>query len=159
MLNLNYETMKKQIRQLILLAAVFICFIEPDLKAQEYMRISQSDGTVIDIAIADIQKLTFDNLVSVPLQNQVVQQLLKMKLYPNPAREFVNIAYTLPTNGMVTLEIFTLNGNLLKTSNQGMQSAGDYNYHWQSTGIKPGTYLCIIKQNHEIVSEKVIIKK
>jgi hypothetical protein len=122
------------------------------------MRINQSDGTVLEIAIADIQKLTFDNLVSVPLQNQIVQQLLKMKLYPNPAREFVNIAYTLPANGLVTLEIFTLSGNLLKTSERGIQSAGEYNYRWQTAGMTAGTYLCIIKQNHEIVIEKVIIK-
>ena len=150
--------MKKQTLQLILLAAAFTSFILPCLKAQEYMRISQSDGTVVEIAIADIQKLTFDNLVSVPLQNTVVQRLLKMKLYPNPAREFVNINYTLPADGEVTIEIFTLNGNLLITSNHGNQSAGDYNYHWQTTGIKPGTYLCIIKQNQEIVSEKVLVK-
>ena len=150
--------MKKQTTKFVILEVLFTCFILPGLKAQEYLRISKSDGTVVEIAIADIQKLTFDNLVSVPLQNPVVQQLLKMKLYPNPAREFVNIAYTLPTEGIVTLEIFTLNGNLLKNSNRGNQSAGDYNYRWQTAGITAGTYLCIVKQNHEIVSEKVIIK-
>ncbi len=150
--------MKKQTTKFVLLAAVFTCFILPGLKAQEYLRISQSDGTVVEIAIADIQKLTFDNLVSVPLQNPVMKQLLKMKLYPNPAREFVNIGCTLPANGEVILEIFTINGNLLKTSNLGIQSAGDYNYRWQTTGVTAGSYVCIIKQNQEKISEKVIIK-
>jgi len=150
--------MKKQTLKLILPAAIFTCFMLTGLKAQEYVRISQCDGTVVEIAIADIQKLTFDNLVSVPLQNQVVQQLLKMKLYPNPAREFVNIGYTLPAEGLVTLEIITINGNLVKSSNQGIQSAGDYIYRWQTNGVTAGTHLCIIKQNQKIVSEKVIIK-
>lgn len=141
-----------------LLTTVIAFFILSDMKAQVFLRINKSDGTVVEVAITDIQKITFDNLVALPSQNQVVKQLMKMKLFPNPAREHVNIEYSLPNDGGVTLEIFNLNGQLMMTTNRGIQSAGEHYYSWPVTNIISGTYLCIITQNQEIMSKKVIIE-
>ena len=85
----------KNYRSILMISVLAFLVINP-AKAQEYMRINKSDGTVMEIAISDIRKITFDNLTAVPLQHPVMQQLLKMKLYPNPANEYVNINYTLP---------------------------------------------------------------
>lgn len=148
--------LKNSYSVVIALMALAIIVANP-ARAQQCMRISLSNGTVMEIAITDIQKITFGNFVSAPLQERVIQQLLKMKLYPNPATEFVNIEYTLPADGEVIFEIYTLNGTLLKSSNLGIQPEGNYNYRWITSGMKHGAYLCKIKQNREFVSNKVII--
>jgi hypothetical protein len=147
---------KKPKSLLILLPLLAFLAINPS-RAQQYMRISQSDGTVIEIAIADIQKLTFDNLLSATLQHPVVQQLLKMKLYPNPAKDYVNIDYTITEPGVVKLEIYSLDGNLVFCSTLGNRHKGNFSWRWQTNSVPSGTYICKIMQNQETITEKVVV--
>lgn len=147
----------KNYRSILMISVLAFLVINP-AKAQEYMRINKSDGTVMEIAISDIRKITFDNLTAVPLQHPVMQQLLKMKLYPNPANEYVNIDYTLAGTGVVQIDIYSLAGKLVSSHTPGNRHKGNYTHRWQTKGIPTGTYICKISQNQITITEKVIVK-
>lgn len=151
--------MKKTPQLPKLLMLLIFLFAFQSLTTAQQMRVNKSDGTVIEIPIADIQKLTFVDLTFLPSQQALVNKLLQMKLYPNPAKEHMNIEYKLTESGYVTLEILSLQGALLQSSPFGNQPAGDYSFKLQTSNLASGLYICIIRQNQLVVSEKMIIKK
>ena len=149
----------KKILLFLCLTVSFNLLLLPRASTQENMRVNLKDGSVIEIAIDDIRKLTFDLSTSVEQQGALVQQLLKIKAYPNPARDHINLDYTLAVKGDVFLEVYTIGGNLRLSKSFGEQQSGEYQYRWNTTDVPSGLYICRIRQNSEIVSEKVIVKK
>ncbi|MBP6978950.1 MAG: T9SS type A sorting domain-containing protein [Bacteroidales bacterium] len=150
--------MKKTLLFLCLTVSFGLLFL-PRASTQENMRVNLKDGSVIEVAIDDIRKLTFDLSTDLQQPGEIIQQLLKIKAYPNPAREFVNVDYTLASQGDVFLEVYGINGNLVLKMNFGDQQAGEYQYRWSTADVPSGIYICRIRHNTEIVSEKIIIKK
>lgn len=55
--------------------------------------------------------------------------------YPNPFNPSTTILYTLPTKSTVTLAVYNVRGELIKTIVSGVQAAGDYSVQWD--GINP----------------------
>lgn len=131
----------------------------PRASSQERMRVNLSDGSVIEIAIDDIRKLTFDLTTDLAKPTEWVQQFLKVKTYPNPARECLNIDYSLAAKGEVVLEIYSMSGNQLLNRTFGDQQPGEYQYRWNTMNVPAGMYICRIRQNSEVISEKIIVKK
>jgi hypothetical protein len=129
------------------------------LYGQETMRLNMKNGTVLEFAIAEITKLTFNNSTGLEQFSEVVGQLLKMKAFPNPALDHVNIEYTLASYGDVGVEIFNMNGLRIDARDIGCQVAGKYQLQLYLPDIPAGVYICRIRQNKENVSEKLIIKK
>jgi len=149
---------KKSMKWLILLTVMaFMTF--PALMAQENLRINLDDGTVIEIPLSEIQKLTFDLTTDLGQRPELLKQLLRLKAYPNPAKEHVTFDYSLPERGKVLIEIFNINGIRQQSLDLGLQQEGDYQYRWNVQHLSSGTYICRIQQNNQIVSEKIIVKK
>lgn len=149
---------KKSMKWLIMLTVIaFMAF--PALKAQENLRINLDDGTVIEIPLNEIAKLTFDLTTDLDQRPELLKQLLKLKAYPNPAKDFVTFDYSLPEQGKVLIEIFNISGIRQQSLDLGLQQEGDYQYRWNTLHLSSGTYICRIQQNNQIVSEKIIVKK
>jgi hypothetical protein len=123
------------------------------------LRINQSDGTVIEIAIANIQKLTFDLTTATDQHPEIVKQLLKLKVYPNPAKEQVVIDFSVEEKGEVVIEIFNISGLQLQTTNLGFQHPGNYSHKMNLNHLSAGTYVCRIQQNNRFVTKKIIVKQ
>ena len=62
--------------------------------------------------------MTISNNVIYPLQN-----------------ERTSITYELDRSGMVTAQVFTLDGNLVQVLHRGRQAAGQYVFHWDGTNM------------------------
>lgn len=60
--------------------------------------------------------------------------------YPNPFNPATTINYTLPTAGSVTLQVYSMNGELVQTLVQGYQAAGSYTVAFDATRLASGTY-------------------
>jgi hypothetical protein len=148
---------KKPFRLLFLSSVLALLVINP-LKAQESMRINLSGGTSMEIAIADIQKLTFDLTTAIEQHPEIVKQLLKLKVYPNPAKDQVVIDYCVEEKGQVVIEIFNINGLQLQTINPGFLHPGNYSHKMNLRHLSAGTYVCRIHQNNQFVTKKIIVK-
>ncbi len=83
--------------------------------------------------------------------------------YPNPFNNATKVFYNLTHNSFVNLDIFDLNGNLIKTLVNKYQSEGSYNLTFDSENFSSGIYFCNlkIKSNNSIITktQKMILLK
>jgi hypothetical protein len=149
--------MKKNLFTLFVALQVLVLLFCKPIKAQDYMLISLTVGTEMEIAIADIQKLTFDLAVGMQHHPEVIRQLLKLKLFPNPAKDLFTLEYTLPEKGNVLIEVFTANGTRIKAIEQGYQQNGDHQYQMRSKQLVTGVYLIRVQQNNQFVVERLVV--
>jgi hypothetical protein len=147
--------------KLVLNCFVLVCFFLPHVMAQQYMQIKKKDGTVTKILLSDISKLTFsDFATALPEQKaKVMQAIVKLKAYPNPASTYIIIDYELTLPGIAMLEIYSITGILIYSESLDNQSIGKYSYRWNTNNLQTGTYIFKMRQNNKIVNEKVIINK
>ncbi len=77
----------------------------------------------------------------------------KIRLYPNPATDFINIE--LPFSGEVSLELFNTYGEIVKTGEY--LSSGILNYN--ISGINSGIYNLVIRSATAVYSKAIVIVK
>ncbi len=86
-------------------------------------------------------------------------------LYPNPFNPSTTIKYALPQDGRVKISIFDVNGRLVKSLFDGIQSVGAHtDLIWNGTNDKggivaSGTYLVRISFNNSVITKKVLFLK
>jgi hypothetical protein len=113
----------------------------------------------MEFPISEITKLTFDSSLGWDGYSETAFRLLKMKAFPNPARNHLNIEYSLAAVGEVTVEMFTMSGIRMEALDRGLQGPGEFKLQWFLPEIPAGMYICRIRQNKETVTEKIIINK
>jgi hypothetical protein len=84
--------------------------------------------------------------------------------FPNPFNPSTRISYSIPEQALVKLCIYDINGILIKTLYEGIQTAGSYNANWDgvnSSGIKVGSgvYFYRIQANSFVQTKKMILLK
>lgn len=79
--------------------------------------------------------------------------------YPNPFNSSVNIQYSIPFQGFVTLRIIDMLGREITTLVNGNQPAGKYKTVWSPNNISSSIYLYRLYWNGNVVSKKIIYLK
>jgi hypothetical protein len=88
----------------------------------------------------------------------------KLYNYPNPFVSQTTINYTLSKKTQVSLMIYNLNGQLVKTLQNGDQNAGDYSINWNGLnnyGIREssGIYFCRLQTDSFVKTIKISLLK
>lgn len=96
---------------------------------------------------------------SVVISNQSVQldpipDILD--IYPCPLTNMATISYQLPEKSPVTLEIYNNQGQLVSTLVNEVKEQGKYEIIFDSMGLQPGIYFCVLKTNEGIQTKKLI---
>jgi hypothetical protein len=81
-----------------------------------------------------------------------------LSMYPNPARSYVNVNYTIERDETVSVEIYNLIGNKLQEFNYGYQSAGSYSQQLNISNLANGMYLVRIQAGDEQVISKLKVQ-
>ncbi len=78
------------------------------------------------------------------------------KVYPNPFRETLTVAYVLPRDDSpVTLTLYDLSGKAVQVLiNKEVQSAGAYKVNFEPCNLTEGMYLCVL----EVAGEMQVVK-
>ena len=84
--------------------------------------------------------------------------------YPNPFNPTTQIAYSLGQAEHVTIEVFNVNGQLIKTLVDQMMPAGEHTVQWNATGetgdrVASGVYLYRLSAGEITQSKKMTLVK
>lgn len=91
-----------------------------------------------------------------PATNPVTSYVLYQN-YPNPFNPNTTIRYELPQDGQVTIEIFDILGQKVKTILNEFKKADRYEVTFSSTGLASGVYIYQLRVNDFITSKKMIV--
>jgi hypothetical protein len=80
------------------------------------------------------------------------------KIYPNPAKDIINVVYTVPKQYIVSVKIFDIKGDLMEIIiDKEVQSHGRYKAEADVSCFSAGTYFVEVTNGSEIKREKIII--
>ncbi|MDD2889811.1 MAG: FlgD immunoglobulin-like domain containing protein [bacterium] len=87
-----------------------------------------------------------------------------VNLYPNPFRNNIDIKYSLANSGNVSLKIYDITGNLVRTLVDNSQSVGNHNMLWNGnntngTKVPAGIYFYELKTPTDKLMNKIILLK
>lgn len=103
-----------------------------ELAGNDYMPIASS---VLNIQV-------IEGVVGV--KNPVVVEQLQMSNFPNPFNGQTSLVYTLPVDGVVTLDIHDLAGRMITSLVSGFQPAGEHQVTLDATSMGAGIYTATI---------------
>lgn len=81
-----------------------------------------------------------------------------LSVTPNPISEKADIAYEIKEEGFVSIQLFDVKGQLVKTILNENQSKGKHNVTLDKTGIAAGNYILNINSNNSKETKKLIVK-
>lgn len=84
-------------------------------------------------------------------------QLSKLEIEQNPARGFASLSYYIPAKANVSLKVYDIAGNMVKTLVNGNKNAGNYNA--ELGGLTEGVYFARLATGNNTVTKKIVLLK
>ncbi len=77
-----------------------------------------------------------------------------LKLFPNPVKDNMKIAFTLSGNAVIHYQVTTSIGQVCWKKEEDISATGEYIREWNMQNLKPGTYLFTIVYNNKKIVQK-----
>lgn len=172
--NLNYTLIDAELRISWFSLSSFELMADQPLlslkiKIKDQKAINHYTGFELDgvSELADNKAEIFEDVVLSMPQLKITEIPAEFSLsnnYPNPFSDNTEINYSLPEKGKVTLKVFSILGEHIKTLIDQEQSAGIYKVLFDGSNLAPGTYIYKIEvegetQNFSESKNMVILQK
>ncbi len=80
-------------------------------------------------------------------------------IYPNPAREFVNISFEVVNPSEIRIEMYDMIGQQVRIQDEGYSYEGSYNVELPVNDLESGMYIIIINTGDSQIANKVRVVK
>jgi hypothetical protein len=90
---------------------------------------------------------SWTNLVSVKPISEVAESFAISQNYPNPFNPSTKVQFSIPENGLVTMKVYNMLGQVVKETINEKLSRGTYEYNFDGTGLSSGIYMYKIEAN------------
>jgi len=126
-----------------------------------------ADGD-LDLALGNYEGTFnyFENLtiVSVDKPKEYPQQVHLYAAYPNPFNPSTNIQFDLEKTEKISLQIYNINGKLVKTLLNQQLAQGTYHYSWDATNtqaevVPSGVYLLVFQSKTTTLTRRLLFLK
>lgn len=89
--------------------------------------------------------------------NQVLNETKSpLKVFPVPTEDNVTIQFDLKESSMVSLNLYDLNGRLIKSLLSGTETKGEHQINVSLENLTAGVYICKLQMNNQVFTEKII---
>lgn len=173
--------MKLRFTKLTLLFFTFLAISNVSMAQSVYF--NYTNGTSAVYNLADVRKITFEddemnlhlldgsvyswNVSSIGHYqfdegNVGIDELLNkantwlVAVFPNPANNLLNVKYNLPTDDMILISVFDLQGKLLLEINNGNRAKGEHEEILDISTLPVGQYVCRIIGQTNTISKNII---
>jgi len=121
----------------------------------DWFRFSEDSNTIFHILSAPSphQSISIYGDSTVPRKYHLFQN------YPNPFNTSTTIRYTLPIDDYVEINIYNLNGKLVKHLFSGFQKASTYHLSWEASFFSSGVYIYCLETGNRNISRKCLLMK
>ena len=92
-------------------------------------------------------------------ENTMIKELSLAQNYPNPFNPVTAISYQLPTTSNVVLNVYDLNGYIVKTLVSATQEAGAYMVKFNAASLTSGMYIYRMTAGNEVITKKMVLMK
>ena len=82
---------------------------------------------------------------------------LDISMSPNPFEAYTAITFELPTDCLVSLEVYDLSGRLVQTLVDCMMTAGEHTEELDGTRLSSGVYLIRLKSSQQVTSARTVL--
>jgi hypothetical protein len=82
-----------------------------------------------------------------------------LNCYPNPANDYFNINYSLPSTTKISVRLFNYLGSEVLSTKPIMQSAGHHSLKLETQTLSNGVYILNFEIGKNVLSKKIIILK
>lgn len=147
---------------------LFIFFFTGFVYCQSFdMKVNLKNDSTKTFSIEDIKKMSFGSITGINEESQKDLLIKSFKLnqnYPNPFNPSTTITYQIPSNSFVRVNIYDINGQLIKELLNENQSTGEYRITWDGTNqynsqAASGVYIYSVRCNDHILSRQMILLK
>lgn len=83
---------------------------------------------------------------------------IKLQSYPNPAVDYVTVSYEISNPSNVSLQIYSMTGQLVKTVEAGHMAAGVHNMDLNVSDLSKGTYVYSLVAGSNRLTKRMIIE-
>jgi hypothetical protein len=106
----------------------------------------------------DIGPYEFDIITSIHSKRlTAIHETGLYQNYPNPFSQRTNIKFRIPDTGMAMLKVYDLLGNEVATLVNEEKLAGDYEVHFEASGLRSGVYIFSLATEYDVVQTKRMI--
>jgi len=120
-----------------------------------------------DIYIAFVHYVIDDNLISIDdifLEGTGTVGITEhngsfpMGVYPNPANDMINVNYTLPSESQLMLNVFSLDGQLVRSEDKGTAQAGSGSLQMNVNDLAAGIYFVQLVTEHGSTTKRIVVE-
>lgn len=120
-----------------------------------------SPGSVVEAALDDFE--VSGTSTPVGIGDEPLAAVLRLEApRPNPSMAGTHLRFALPQAGPVSLQIFGIDGRLVRTLVRGTRPAGEYEVVWDGRDgsarmAAPGVYFCRLAAGARLVSQRLVV--
>jgi len=147
---------------------VFAFILQGLIYSQNYnMNIVLKDGTTVRTSVDVIKKIVFGNPTGIKGSSdngQVIETFKIFQNYPNPFNLSTTIIYQIPGVSKIKVNIYNINGELIKELLNETQNPGEYQLVWDGTDkankhVASGVYIYSVRSDEQLLSKQMILLK
>ncbi|MBM2813595.1 MAG: Por secretion system C-terminal sorting protein [Ignavibacteria bacterium] len=151
-------------RHLIFFPILFFIFSNCVEAQSDTLVIKLNDGKIDKIAIAQLKKISFENITGIEDQTLPAKNLAVAGNSPNPFADQTDIEFEIANSGIVEIMIYDNIGNRIHTLKCENCPAGKNSLPWNCTDmrnnrVQNGVYFYEVRFGNDVQSRKMIVIK
>jgi hypothetical protein len=103
--------------------------------------------------------ITVHSLISEIEENNTLDELEMIKVYPNPFADYFEVAYNSTGKESVAISLINMIGQEMLKKYIGNQPSGSYKIRLETKELDPGIYFCQVKSGDKLITRKLILSR